>query len=134
MANSKLHDDLINEIEPMETPEESATALMLGIADRIEGCNGNKVKLSDLATVLRENPNAIGKALVANTPADRTKVKTTNSDSASSVFDKPVVKTNEQIKAEKDAADKAAADKKTTEERADADRRAAAARQPAPVL
>lgn len=89
MANSKLHDDLVNEVEPLETPEESIKSLMLAVADRIEGCNGNLVKLSDLATVLRENPEAVGKAVLANTPAARHKIKTTNSDSPSSAFEKP---------------------------------------------
>jgi hypothetical protein len=121
MANSKLHDDLVNEVEPLDSPEGSVAALMLAIANRIEGCAGSKVKLSDLATVLRENPEAVGKAVLANTPAAKTPTKTTNSDAPSSVFDKPVVKTAEQLKAEKDAADKKAADDKAAAEKYRAD-------------
>jgi hypothetical protein len=89
MANSKLHDDLVNEVEPLESPEASVAGLMHAIADRIEGCHGNVVKLSDLATVLRENPEAVGKAVLANTPAANAKVRTTGYDAPSTAFDKP---------------------------------------------
>lgn len=121
MANSKLHDDLVNEVEPLESPEESVASLMNAIARRIEGCDGNKVKLSDLATVLRENPEAVGKAVLANTPAASTKVRTTGYDAPSTVFDKPATKTAEQMKAEKDATDKKAADDKAAADKYRAD-------------
>lgn len=89
MANSKLHDDLVNEVEALESPEESVKSLCLAIADRIEACHGNVVKLSDLATVLRENPEAVGKAVLANTPAAKVKVRSTSFDAPSSAFEKP---------------------------------------------
>lgn len=87
---SKLHDDLIREVEPHGSPEESVTSLLLGIADRIEGCNGNAVKLSDLVTILREDPGKVSNAVLANTPA--AKLMPTNTvgwDAPSSTFDKP---------------------------------------------
>lgn len=89
MANSKLHDDLVNEVEPHESAEESIKWLCLGIADRIEGCHGSVVKLSDLATVLRENPDAVGSAVLANTPAAKVKTRSTSYDAPSDVFAKP---------------------------------------------
>lgn len=61
---SKLHDDLINEIEP----HDSISRLLLGIADRIEASQGDAVKLSDLCTILREDPAKVSKAVLANTP------------------------------------------------------------------
>lgn len=86
---SKLHDDLINEVEPHETAEDSVNSLLLGIADRIEACHGNQVKLSDLATILREDPTKLSKALLANTPAAKEKVRSTAYDAPSSAFEKP---------------------------------------------
>jgi hypothetical protein len=80
MANSKLHDDLVNEIEPQNNADDSIKALCLAIADRIEACHGSAVKLTDLATVLRENPEAVGAAALANTPV--AKVNTTRTTSA----------------------------------------------------
>lgn len=77
---SKLHDDLINEVEPHENADHAVNALMLGIADRIEGCHGNHVKLSDLCTILREDPVKISKAVLANTPLNREKIKSTPYD------------------------------------------------------
>lgn len=101
---SKLHDDLINEIEPSETPEDSVTALLHGIADRIEGCDGNKVKLSDLVTILREDPAKVSDAVLANTPAGVVKTRSTAYDAPSTAFDKPRedVRTAEEAKAEED--------------------------------
>lgn len=86
---SKLHDDLINEVEPHDTPEDSVTGLLLGIADRIEACSGNAVKLSDLATILREDPAKMSKAVLANTPNAKEKVRTTAYDAPSTAFEKP---------------------------------------------
>lgn len=88
---SKLHDDLINEIEPGETVEESMDSFARAIADRIEGCNGNRVKLSDLCTILREDTPALGRALVANTPAANAgqKTRSTSYDAPSPAFEKP---------------------------------------------
>lgn len=85
----KLHDDLINEVEPHETIDDAVKALLLGIADRIEACHGNAVRLSDLVSVLREDPAKIGKAVAANTPNATEKVRTTSYDAPSPAFDKP---------------------------------------------
>lgn len=87
---SKLHNDLLNEVEPHESADESVKALLLGIADRIEGCNGNAVKLSDLATILREDPEKVAKAVLANTPDAKVKSTVSGSfDAPSPVFEKP---------------------------------------------
>lgn len=86
---SKLHDDLINEVEPHENADDAVNALMLGIADRIEGCHGNHVKLSDLCTILREDPVKVSKAVLANTTLNREKVKSTPYDAPSTAFDHP---------------------------------------------
>lgn len=86
---SKLHDDLINEVEPHENAEESVKGLLLGIADRIEACHGNVVKLSDLATILREDPDKMSKAVLANTPAAKEKVRSTSYDAPSTAFERP---------------------------------------------
>jgi hypothetical protein len=87
---SKLHDDLINEVESSESVAEGVDSLMRAIADRIEGCNGNQVKLSDLCTILREDTAKVSDALVANTDVAKVnKTRTTSYDAPSPVFDKP---------------------------------------------
>lgn len=87
---SKLHDDLVREVEPAGSPEESVSALLLGIADRIEGCNGNTVKLSDLVTILREDPGKVSNAVLANTPAAKLiPTQTVGWDAPSTQFEKP---------------------------------------------
>lgn len=89
MANSKLHDDLVNEIEALESPEDSVKALIGALADRIESAADNRVKLTDLKTVLRENPDAIASAVLANTPAAKIKTRTTSGyDAPSTAFEK----------------------------------------------
>lgn len=60
---SKLHDELIGEIGPWENVEDNMTSLLGSIADRIDACNGNRVKLSDLSTILREDPQAVSAAV-----------------------------------------------------------------------
>jgi hypothetical protein len=91
MANSKLHDDLVNEIEPQNNADDSIKALCLAIADRIEACHGSAVKLTDLATVLRENPEAVGAAALANTPVAKVNVTRTTSgvEAPSAAFELP---------------------------------------------
>lgn len=88
---SKLHDDLINEVESSESVSEGVDSLMRAIADRIEGCNGNRVKLSDLCTILREDPTKVSDALVANTDVAKVnqKTRTTSYDAPSPAFEKP---------------------------------------------
>jgi hypothetical protein len=86
---SKLHDDLVNEVEPADTPEDAVHALMMGIADRIEGCYGNAVKLSDLCAVLREDTQKMGRAVINNTAAMRTnKISSTGGEAPSNTFQK----------------------------------------------
>jgi hypothetical protein len=99
---SKLHDDLINEVEPHETADDSVRGLLLAIADRIEGCNGSMVKLSDLCAVLREDPDKVSKAILANTNLPGEKVRSTPYDAPSPAFDKPRenVRTAEEAKLE----------------------------------
>jgi hypothetical protein len=90
MANSKLHDDLVNQIEALESPEDSVKALIGALADRIEAAADNRVKLTDLKTVLRENPDAIASAVLANTPAAKIKTRTTSGyDAPSTAFELP---------------------------------------------
>lgn len=86
---SKLHNDLINEVEGSETAEESIQSLLLGIAERIEACNGDKVKLSDLRSILREDPKKISDAVLANTGLNSTKTRSTPYDAPSPAFEKP---------------------------------------------
>lgn len=90
MANSKLHDDFVNEIESLDDVETSVAALVNALADRIEASHGNPVKLTDLKTVLREDPGKIAKAVLANTPAARNKTMTTSGhDAPSTAFERP---------------------------------------------
>ena len=90
MANSKLHDDLVNQIEALESPEDSVKALIGALADRIEAAADNKVKLTDLKTVLREDPDKIAAAVLANTPAAKMKTRTTSGyDAPSPAFELP---------------------------------------------
>lgn len=87
---SKLHDDLINEVESSESVAEGVDSLMRAIADRIEGCNANRVKLSDLCTVLREDPARVSDAVLANTPNAKVPLTRTGGyDAPSPAFDKP---------------------------------------------
>ena len=60
---SKLHDELLSEIGPWENVDDNVESLMNAIADRIDACNGNRVKLSDLATILREDPKKVSGAV-----------------------------------------------------------------------
>jgi hypothetical protein len=88
---SKLHDDLINEIEPSATVPESIDSAFRAIADRIEGCRGDRVKLSDLCSILREDTTAVANAVVANTPAANSgqPTRSTSYDAPSPAFDRP---------------------------------------------
>jgi hypothetical protein len=86
---SKLHDDLINEVEASDNIGEGIDSLMRGIADRIEGCNGNHVKLSDLCTILREDNAKVTDAVMANTDVAKVRTRTTPYDAPSTAFDKP---------------------------------------------
>jgi len=100
---SKLHDELISEVGTSENVDDNMHSLMHTIADRIDACHGNRVKLSDLATILREDPKGVSVAVQKVTPVPVSKVDKETSD--------------RQAKTDKDAADKAAADKKAADAR-----------------
>jgi len=90
---SKLHNDLINEIDPHENVRDSIAAFCNGIADRIESTNGNRVRLTDLVSILREDPDALADAIMNNTAeAHAAKMRTRDLatyDAPSPAFDKP---------------------------------------------
>lgn len=87
---SKLHDDLINEIEPSGTVQDGVNSAFHAIANRIEACNGDRVRLSDLCSILREDTVKVADAIVANTPeALVNKTKSTPYDAPSPAFDRP---------------------------------------------
>ena len=58
IIHNKLYEDLCDEIDH-GTPEERIALLLRGIADRIQAANANPVRLSDLCSVLRENPSKL---------------------------------------------------------------------------
>jgi len=64
---SKLHNDLINEVDSHENVRDAIEAFCNGIADRIEASNGNRVRLTDLVSILREDPAALADAIMNNT-------------------------------------------------------------------
>jgi hypothetical protein len=90
---SKLHNDLINEVDPHENVHDAIEAFCNGIADRIEASNGNRVRLTDLVSILREDPTALSDAIMNNTAeAHAAKMKTRDLatyDAPSPAFDKP---------------------------------------------
>jgi hypothetical protein len=90
---SKLLNDLINEIDPHETVHDSIVAFANAVADRIDASHGNRVRLTDLQSILREDPGALADAVMNNTAeAAAAKVKTrdrTTPDAPSSTFDVP---------------------------------------------
>ena len=61
--NSKPHQDLDDEIGH-GCPQERINWLVRGLADRIEGCRGNPVKLSDVVSILRENSTSLANAVL----------------------------------------------------------------------
>lgn len=69
---SKLHDEFVAEIGRSESIDDNMHSLLESIADRIDACKGNRVKLSDLATILREDPKAVSSAVqkVVTVPAE----------------------------------------------------------------
>ena len=60
---SKLHDEFVAEIGQSESIDDNVHSLLESIADRIDACKGNKVKLSDLSTILREDHQAVASAV-----------------------------------------------------------------------
>jgi hypothetical protein len=61
--NTKPHQDLVDEIRH-GFPQERIHWLVAGIADRIEGCRGNPVKLSDLVSILRQDSTSLTNAVL----------------------------------------------------------------------
>ena len=100
---SKLHDDLIAEVGTSENVNDNVHALLNTIADRIDACHGNQVKLSDLATILREDPQAVSVAVQKVTPVPVSRVDQETAD--------------RQAQTDKDAADKKAADDRDASDR-----------------
>ncbi|MCP1931795.1 hypothetical protein [Bradyrhizobium elkanii] len=60
VIHTAVHDELVREVS-QGTSEERIAWLLRGIADRIEAARGNPVKLNDLMSVLRENPDKFSK-------------------------------------------------------------------------
>jgi hypothetical protein len=86
---SRLHDELVAEVEPHENVQDAIKALSNAIADRIEACHGNPVRLTDLKSILREDPAKVARAVTANTPADKQKVKSVILDAPLPTFETP---------------------------------------------
>ena len=90
---SKLHNDLINEVDSHESVHASVVAFCNAVADRIDASKGNRVRLSDLMSILRENPEALADAILNNTiEAHAAKIKTVDRatyDAPSPAFDMP---------------------------------------------
>lgn len=63
IVHNKLYDDICTEVSH-GTPEERVALLLAGIAQRIEDCRTNPVKLSDLTSILRENPGKLTNAVL----------------------------------------------------------------------
>lgn len=63
IIHNRLYDDLCYEIDS-GTPEERIALLLRGIADRIQAANANPVKLSDVCSILRENPDKLARTVL----------------------------------------------------------------------
>ncbi|MEO6966374.1 MAG: hypothetical protein ABI076_10850 [Acidobacteriaceae bacterium] len=62
-VHNHLYDQLAHEISH-GCAEERFALFMSGIADRIEACRANPVKLSDLTSILREHPKKMSDAVL----------------------------------------------------------------------
>lgn len=60
---SQLHDEFVADIGRSESVDDNVHSLLETIADRIDACKGNRVRLSDLATILREDHQAVSAAV-----------------------------------------------------------------------
>jgi hypothetical protein len=105
---SKLHDEFVGEIGRSESIDDNVHSLMESIADRIDACKGNKVRLSDLSTVLREDPKAVSVAVQKVVVVKPTKIETDKAEA-------------DKVTADRVAAEKAAADKKAADDKVRAD-------------
>ncbi|MDN4982248.1 hypothetical protein QY049_03280 [Bradyrhizobium sp. WYCCWR 13022] len=63
IIHNSLYDDLCREIDS-GTPEERIGLLLRGIASRIQAADANPVKLSDLMSILRENPDKLANTVL----------------------------------------------------------------------
>ncbi|MGY3366237.1 hypothetical protein ACVWZL_003362 [Bradyrhizobium sp. GM2.4] len=63
IIHNRLYEDLCREIDS-GTPEDRIALLLSGIADRIQAANANPVKLSDLCSILRENPAKLARTVL----------------------------------------------------------------------
>lgn len=79
---TKLHDDFLAEIGTSANVDDNVHSMLNAIADRIDACAGNRVKLSDLATILREDPKAVSVAVQKVTPVPPTKAEAEASEKA----------------------------------------------------
>jgi hypothetical protein len=67
--SNKMYDDFMQEAASGHPKVASrVSSLVSTIADRIVACNGDAVKLSDLATVLRMDPDSIGATVATDPP------------------------------------------------------------------
>jgi len=62
-------DDLAAEVQANSDAEDSAIALIKGLADQIAANAGDQTKIAALAATLKSKAEALGAAVVANTPA-----------------------------------------------------------------
>ncbi|PSO29823.1 hypothetical protein [Bradyrhizobium sp. MOS002] len=63
IIHNKLYEDLCDEVSH-GSPSDAVALLLLGIAQRIEDCRANPVKLTDLVSILRENPDKLTRAVL----------------------------------------------------------------------
>lgn len=65
---SKLLDDFVGAIPQHPHVNARVSGMLQLIAERIVAANGDPVRLSDLAAVLREDPDAVGVAVAKDPP------------------------------------------------------------------
>ena len=66
--NSKLHEDLIYDCSHHASASEAISLLLNGVADRLEACKLNPVKVSDLISILREDTTKLSSTLLRTRP------------------------------------------------------------------
>lgn len=63
IIHNRLYDDLCDEVGH-GSPADAIALLLSGIAQRIEDCRANPVKLTDLVSILRENPDKLTRTVL----------------------------------------------------------------------
>ncbi|MCG2626580.1 hypothetical protein L6654_08080 [Bradyrhizobium sp. WYCCWR 13023] len=63
IVHNKLYEDLCAEVDH-GSPYDAMALLLSGIAWRIEDCRANPVKLTDLVSILREDPGQLTKTVL----------------------------------------------------------------------